>query len=259
MTLIKDFDGFLFEGRYDKLTGEICSAIMKKIKETNTGEEYFDGIKVIYKDTDDVPSFLELIENEKYFLVGDFVGDKMVNFSDAVPLSSSISGVDVTVYLTIVRDEFPPYPGDFILDGETDDQNSVIYTYISIDPTKEPECYREVSLDLRNLIRHEVEHLTQRGYNVIDSKKIRRNDATRRRIQDNPEIRHKYYKLKDEVPANLQGLYSEAKSRKLPFKDVVNSYLDKKVDQGIISPIEKIRIYRLWKNSAEKIGGLPPL
>lgn len=245
MTLIKNFSGFLFEGRYDKLTGEICSAIMRKIKETNTGEEYFNKIKVIYKDTDDVPSFLELIERKKYFLVGDFIDD--------------VSGVDVTVYLTIVRDEFPPYSGDFILDGETDDQNSVIYTYISLDPTKEPECYKEVSLDLRNLIRHEVEHLTQRGYNVIDSKKIRRNDAMRRRIQDNPEIRHKYYKLKDEVPANLQGLYSEAKSRKIPFKDVVNSYLDKKVDQGIISPIEKIRIYRLWKNAAEKIGGLPPL
>lgn len=245
MTLIKDFSGFLFEGRYDRLTGEICSAIMRKIKETNTGEEYFEKIKVIYKDTDDVPSFLELIEKRKYFLVGDFVDDA--------------AGVDVTVYLTIVRDEFPPYPGDFILDGETDDQNSVIYTYISIDPTKEPECYGEVSLDLRNLIRHEVEHLTQRGYNVIDSKKIRRNDAMRKRIQNNPEIRHKYYKLKDEVPANLQGLYSEAKSRKMPFKEVVNSYLDKKVDQGIISPLERIRIYRLWKNSAEKIGGLPPL
>lgn len=245
MTLIKDFDGFLFEGRYDKLTGEICSAIMRKIKETNTGEEYFDKIKVIYKDSDDVPSFLELIEKGKYFPIGDFIDD--------------VSGIDVTVYLTVIRDEFPPYAEDFILDGETDDQNSVIYTYISIDPTKEPECYTEVSSDLRNLIRHEIEHLTQRGYNVIDSKKMRRNDAIRRRIAENPGIRHHYYKLKDEIPANLHGLYSEAKSRKMPFVEVVNKYLQRKVDQGIISPKEMNQIYLLWQEKAKKIGGLPPL
>ena len=245
MTLIKDFSGFLFEGRYDKLTGDICSSIMRKIKETNTGEEYFGGIKVIYKDTDDVPSFLDLIEKEKYFLLDHFVDE--------------VSGVDVTVYLTVIRDEFPPYSGDFILDGETDDENSVIYVYISLDPTSEPKSYAEIAFDLRNLVRHEIEHLTQRGWGEKEGKRMRRNEAMRRRIQSNPEIRHKYYKLKDEIPANLQGLYSEAKSRKLPFKDVVNAYLDKKVEQGIISPIEKIRIYRLWKNSAEKIGGLPPL
>ena len=245
MTLIKNFNGFLFEGRYDKLIGEICSAIMRKIKETNTGEEYFDGIKVIYKDTDDVPSLLELIEKEKYFLVGDFIDD--------------VSGIDVTVYLVIIRDQFPPYSGDFVLDGETDDQNSFIYTYISIDPTKEPGCYTEISFDLRNLVRHEVEHLTQRGYNVIDSKKVRRNDATRKRISKTPSIRHKYYKLRDEIPANLQGLYSEAKSRKIPFADVVNRYLQKKVDQGIISPKEMSQVYLLWKDETKKIGGLPPL
>jgi len=245
MTLIKDFGGFLFEGRYDRLTGDICSAIMRKIKETNTGEEYFNKIKVIYKDTDDVPSFLELIEKEKYFSVGDFIDE--------------VSGIDVTVYLTIVRDEFPPYPGDFILDGETDDQNSVIYTYISIDPTKEPGCYTEVAFDLRNLVRHEIEHLTQRGYNLKDAKKIRRNDAMRKRISADPLIRHRYYKLRDEIPANLQGLYSEAKSRKIPFKEAVNKYLQNKVDQGIISPKEMNRIYFMWRDRAKQIGGLPDL
>lgn len=243
MTLIKDFSEFLFEGRYDKLTGEICSAIMRKIKETNTGEEYFDGIKVIYKDTDDVPSFLDLIEEERYFLVGEF--------------ADNVSGIDVTVYLTIVRDQFPPYSKDFILDGETDDQNSVIYTYISIDPESEPQCYTEIAFDLRNLVRHEVEHLTQRGYGEKPGKRVRRNEAMRRRISDNPSLRYKYYQLKDEIPANLQGLYSEAKSRKIPFGEVISKYLQNKVDQGIISPKEMNQIYLLWRDKAKKIGGLP--
>ena len=245
MNLIKDFDGFLFEGSYDKLTGDISSAVMRRIKETDNGEEYFDGIKVIYTAKDEVLGFKEMIDKEQYLMIDHFV--------------DGVSGIDVTVYLTIVRDEAPEYTGQFILDGETDDENSIIYLYLYLTPGSEPKVYSEIAFDLRNLIRHEIEHLTQRGWGEKTGKKMRRNEATRGRITSNPELYYRYYKLKDEIPANLHGIYSEAKSRKIPFKDMVNIYLDKKVQQGIIPPIEKMRIYRLWKAAAEKIGGLPPL
>lgn len=245
MNLIKNFDGFLFEGSYDKLTGDIASAVMRKIKESNNGEEYFEGVKVVYGPGDEVPDFDEMIDNDQYFEIDHFV--------------DSVSGVDVAINLTVVRDEAPEYPGEFILDGETDDQNSVIYLYLYLTPGVEPRVYSEIAFDLRNLIRHEIEHLTQRGWGEKEGKKMRRNEAVRKRIKENPELYYRYYKLKDEIPANLQGIYSEAKSRKIPFKEMVNRYLDKKVEQGIIPPIEKMRIYRLWKAAAEKTGGLPPL
>jgi len=245
MSLVKNFDDFLFEGSYDKLTGDISSAVMRKIKETNNGEEYFDGVKVIYGPKDDVPDFIELIENEEYLEIDHFI--------------DQISGIDVRVVISIIRDETPEYDGEFILDGETDDQNSIIYLYLYLTPGVEPKVYSEIAIDLRNLIRHEIEHLTQRGWGEKTGKRMRRNEAVRRRITENPDLYYRYYKLKDEIPANLQGLYSEAKTRKMPFKEVVNMYLDKKVQQGIIPPIEKMRIYRLWKAAAEKIGGLPPL
>lgn len=245
MSLVKSFDDFLFEGSYDKLTGDISSAVMRKIKETNNGEEYFDGVKVIYGPKDDVPDFIELIENEEYLEIDHFI--------------DQISGIDVRVVISIIRDETPEYDGEFILDGETDDQNSIIYLYLYLTPGVEPKVYSEIAIDLRNLIRHEIEHLTQRGWGEKTGKRMRRNEAVRRRITENPDLYYRYYKLKDEIPANLQGLYSEAKTRKMPFKEVVNMYLDKKVQQGIIPPIEKMRIYRLWKAAAEKIGGLPPL
>ena len=82
MSSVKGFDEFLLEGSYDKLTGEIASAVMRKIKETNTGEEEFDGIKIIYGPGDDVPSFNEMIENEEYLDIDHFV--------------DSVSGIDVT-------------------------------------------------------------------------------------------------------------------------------------------------------------------
>jgi hypothetical protein len=245
MSLIKSFDDFLFEGSYDKLTGEIASAVMRKIKETNTGEEYFDGVKVIYGPGDDIMSFNDMIDNDQYFEIDHF--------------ADNVSFIDCIVNLTIIRDEAPEYKGEYILDGETDDQNSVIYLYLYLTPGVEPRVYPEIAVDLRNLIRHEIEHLTQRGWGEKEGKKMRRNEGVRKRITSNPELYYRYYTLKDEIPANLQGLYSEAKTRKLPFKEVVHNYLDKKVGQGIIPPTEKMRIYRLWKAAAEKIGGLPPL
>lgn len=245
MSLIKNFGQFLFEGSYDKLTGEISSAVMKKIKETNNGEEYFDGVKVVYKSTDKVPNFKDLIEDEQFIEVGYFI--------------DSVSGLDVRVALTVIRDEAPEFQGDFVIDGETDDENSIVFIYAYLTPGSEPGSYSEMAFDLRNLIRHEIEHLTQRGWGQKPGKKMRRNEIVRDRVTSDPDLFHRYYTLKDEIPANIQGIYAEAKSRKIPFKDMVNLYLDKKVSQGIIPSNQKSRIYRSWKKTAEKIGGLPPL
>ena len=245
MSLIKAFGDFLFEGRYDSLTGKISAAVMRKIKETDNGEEYFDGVKVIYGPEDSVPGFIYLIEKGMHINVDYFVDE--------------VSGIDVEVVISIIRDEAPVFERDFILDGETDDQSSVIYIFVQLTPGSEPRVYPEIAVDLRNLVRHEIEHLTQRGWGEIEGKKMRRNEGVRKRINSNPELYHRYYTLKDEIPANIQGLYSEAKTRKLPFKEVVHNYLDKKVEQGVIPPTEKTRIYRLWRAAAQRIGGLPPL
>ena len=218
---------------------------MRKIKETNNGEEYFDGIKVIYGPEDSVPGFIYLIEKGMHINVDYFVDE--------------VSGIDVEVVISIIRDEAPVFERDFILDGETDDQSSVIYIFVQLTPGSEPRVYPEIAVDLRNLVRHEIEHLTQRGWGEIEGKKMRRNEGVRKRINSNPELYHRYYTLKDEIPANIQGLYSEAKTRKLPFKEVVHNYLDKKIEQGVIPSTEKTRIYRLWRAAAQKIGGLPPL
>ncbi len=97
MSLVKGFDEFLLEGRYDSLTGKISAAVMRKIKETNNGEEYFDGVKVVYGPEDDVPSFNDLIEDEEYLEVDYFV--------------DPVSNIDVTVYISIIRDEAQEYQG----------------------------------------------------------------------------------------------------------------------------------------------------
>ena len=242
---IYESEGFLFEGKYDRLVGQISADAMRLIKETNTPNGEYDGVKIRYTEKDDVPGFDSLIDDMQFLDVGNYL--------------DSDTNLDVFVKLIIIRDEAPMYNEDFILDGNADEDAAIIYIELTINPATEPQCYIDLAPEMRNLIRHEMEHLTQRGWNEIPAKKIKRNDAQRVKIQSNPGIYYKYYKLKDEVDANLHGIYSEAKTRKIPFADMITRFLEDKESKGIVPADKKQEIYRLYKNRALKIGGLPNL
>ena len=251
MSNIKSFSSFVnesilvMEGRYDNIVGQIVSDTINLIKRSNNGEETYDGIKVRYTAKDDVPSFYELIENGTYLNVGEYTTER--------------SGIDVTVKLVIVRDELPVYPDAYIISGDADDESAVIYLEISINPEFEPQCYSDITPDLRDIVRHEVEHLTQRGWNEKPNKFIRHNLGAREKIQLDPNLRYRYYQLKDEVDANLHGLYAKAKTTKRPFSDVAMEFLDRQARKGIIPENKKREIYNVWKKRAALIKGLPPL
>ena len=251
MSNIKSFSSFMnesilvMEGRYDNIVGQIVSDTINLIKRSNNGEETYDGIKVRYTAKDDVPSFYELIENGTYLNVGEYTTER--------------SGIDVTVKLVIVRDELPVYPDAYVISGDADNESAVIYLEISINPEFEPQCYSDITPDLRDIVRHEVEHLTQRGWNEKPNKFIRHNLGAREKIQLDPNLRYRYYQLKDEVDANLHGLYAKAKTTKRPFSDVAMEFLDRQARKGIIPENKKREIYNVWKKRAALIKGLPPL
>lgn len=251
MSNIKSFESFVnesmlvMEGRYDSLVGQIVSATLNLIKQSDNGEETFDGVKIRYTANDNVPSFFELIEDETYLSVGEYTTER--------------SGIEVIVKLVIVRDESPVYPDAYIISGDADDESATIYLEISINPEFEPQCYSDIVPDLRDIVRHEIEHLTQRGWNEKPGKLMKHNQVTRKRIELDPNLRHRYYQLKDEVDANLHGLYAKAKSMKKPFSEVVVEFLDRQARKGIIPDNKKREIYNIWKKRATIIKGLPPL
>ena len=75
---------------------------------------------------------------------------------------------------------------------------------------------------LANLLRHEIEHLTQSGYNTLpgkylpDDQHLRRNAST-----------VEYLTLDKEVPAAVQGISLQAKKEKRNFYDVLVEYLSR--------------------------------
>lgn len=242
---ISESEGFLFEGKYDRLVGQISADAMRLIKDSNTPNGEYDGVKIRYTKNDEVPDFNDLIDDMQFLEVGDYM--------------DTDTNLDVFVKLVIIRDEDPEYTQDFILDGNADEDPSILYIELSVNPAAEPQCYIELAPEMRNLIRHEIEHLTQRGWNTIPSKEMKRNYAQRIKIQSDPESYYKYYKLKDEVDANLHGIYAEAKTRKKPFQEMVIKFLDDRIAKGIVPADRKQEIYTLYKNRALKIGGFPNL
>ena len=52
----------------------------------------------------------------------------------------------------------------------------------------------------------------------------------------------------------IQGLYNKAKKLKQPFAQVVNSYLDIWVNNGVISGTDKNTILKKWRSMLPKLG-----
>ena len=132
---------------------------------------------------------------------------------------------------------------------------------------KNPD-WQQVSFDLKDVVRHELEHLTQDGDNekggvISDDPKLARpskymkDDQLMRDLIDADLLpKSQYFKLEKEVDAMLQGLYFKAKKAKRPFKDVINDYLNIFIDQETITQEEKENILNIWR-SRNKALSLP--
>jgi hypothetical protein len=114
---------------------------------------------------------------------------------------------------------------------------------------KNPD-WQEVSFDLKDVVRHELEHLTQDGENVKPGKYIEDDALVRGMIDMGVMDKDEYYQLPKEVDAMIQGMYFKAKKSRTPFADVVEDYFEK---AGVeLENRKKIRI--LWNKRLPKLG-----
>ena len=134
-----------------------------------------------------------------------------------------------------------------------------ISLYFQVDPRTLPKLWSTISMDVKDIIRHEVEHLSQAGYNVVPAKELPDDRMLRSYIQDLGLMpASNYYLLDKEVPAMLQGMYYKAKKMKKPFKDVVNAYLDIFVNNDTITKGDKQEILHRWRIAGKDLN-LPSL
>ena len=245
----------LKEGMYDRLVGQINKDVFKTIKAAMVGSgtqekpKKFKGYEV-RKDPIPTTKIGDMLNAEKrYLYVGEY--------------SDNVSGVDVEVELKFAVTEDGVEKGKFYIDGsaETDEEFPSIEVQIGVHPEDGESIFSKIQPILRDLVRHEIEHLTHgnKSASAKYSKVMRGDTAMRVKIRQNPELYYKYFLLPKEVDANIHGLYSKAKTMKKPYQIVVDDYLDGLVRDTIITQKNRELIYKTWKARIPKIGGLPNL
>ena len=245
----------LLEGMYDKLVGEINKDLFKTIKSAMNGSgtqekpKKYKGYEV-RKDPIPTTKIGDLFNSENRNL---YVGE----------YNDNVSGVDVEVQLKFAVTEDGVQPGKFYIDGsaEADEDYPSIEVQIGIHPNDGEKIFSKIQPVLRDLIRHEIEHLThgRKSASAKLSKIMRGDEKMRARIRGNEEHYYKYFLLPKEVDANIHGLYSKAKTMKKPYQQIVDDYLDSLVNDFIITQKNRDLIYKTWKARIPKIGGIPNL
>ena len=161
-------------------------------------------------------------------------------------------GEDIEVEASL---ELSPDVENLKVDGGADDEEDFIAVNFKVNPNKLPEYWSEISFNLKDVIRHEIEHLTHgEGFMLKPGKSMENDQILRQMIDSELLPRADYFKLEKEIDANLQGMYFRAKKERRPLKDVVNVYLDSQD----ITPEEKAEIMDLW-NKRTKALGLPSI
>jgi hypothetical protein len=176
-------------------------------------------------------------------------GEEISNFSDSFESDDLVFDVQAVLKLKPGSKELNVDGGaDYSPEGEYDD---LVLVAFEIDPALLPEFWEEISMNLKDVIRHEIEHLTHSNSDNLNLGKHIEDDQYIRDLIDAKMLKGKeYFLLPKEVDANLQGMYYRAKKEKRPFADVVNTYLDAQK----ITPEEKEEILTVWRKRLPALG-----
>jgi hypothetical protein len=235
----------IVEGRYDSLVTELSRKLLSVVKDSiscvQNPKGEFAGKRIYFDSVDAAPNIDDNLFPEIYF-------EEVENVT--IPLE---------FYLTL-KVQWIRGLNDFRYGGDAynetkrqSDDLPLIEVRFELDPTNYPKVLNKVAMQLRDILRHEIEHVTQSGWNTISSKYIKSDMALRKKIETGALPPARYFTLPKETPAMIHGLYTKAKKSKQPFNQVVD-YLSVWVNNGTISTQEKQQIINTWKQYLPKLG-----
>ncbi len=202
----------LSEGRYDKVSGEIVDLIWGFIRDS--------------KNNDDGP---DEVSGYKY----DFTSKE----------------IDVLLTVYIKREEGISYQ----LSVDAGQSGDEIDFLIHLNPAYEPQSYVKLNSKLQDAVRHEIEHILQGPNNIsFKEKKAQPTSMAHREKIQTPGNTHKYFTLRDEIPAMVNGMYRQAKTEKRSLVDIFKEYIGYYLEQGEITQKQYDKILNVWINYAKK-------
>jgi hypothetical protein len=210
----------LNEGRYDKITNQVSREVFAKFKEI-----YDSGAK----------------EGNFTFSVGP---DDEEIFSE--DLEFNLEG-----YIEVSDEMYQPDGGaNAGYDDDGEEITPLIQVSFKIPQDPKEFKWSEVSFDIKDIVRHEIEHLTQDGENIKSGKYLEDDQLIRRLIDADMLPKSQYFKLEKEVDAMLQGLYFRAKKSKTPFKVAILDYF-KRVG---LTKEEQKQILNIWRGRRKALA-----
>lgn len=144
------------------------------------------------------------------------------------------------------------YIQGFSDDGDRDVCGKIWIDFI-VDPLDLPNKWSDIYFDLIDVLRHEMEHLTQSGWNEKPGKWLEDDSFKRNLINQGLLDSYLYLLLPKEIDANLQGLALKSRKKKEPLINTIQQYLDSEE----ISVEEKGFVIEVWRKRAIQIGGIP--
>jgi len=137
---------------------------------------------------------------------------------------------------------------DFYLDAAVSDDKdeNVILVTLFFSPKFSPKSYEKLFYKLQEVMRHEIEHLTQGGPNRIHDRPIYYGSTS------DLKTTYGHHKNKIEVPALVHGFYRRAKLEKRPLDEVMIEDLDADIQKGFLSKKQAENLLNMWLDYAKK-------
>ena len=238
----------IIEGRYDQLVSSLSNKLLSVIKDSYSSvtdpEGMFSGTKIFYKKGEPVPHIEDDTEQPNVYF------EEVENTTIPVEfyLQLKIQWLEGSNDLHVGGDAYNETKRN------SADAPPLIEIRFKIDPTEYPKALSEIAMDLRDTLRHEIEHITQSGWNTIDSKYIPSDQALRKKIETGDAPPARYFTLPKEIDAMIQGLYLRAKKTRMPFKQVVDNYLNIWIQNDSITEKDKQNVLDVWRKRLPALG-----
>jgi len=230
--MIKRFSQFIFESKYDSLASVFARdafGIIKKTAGSKLGKEISREFEY------DNP--LEFILSIKLVRVEEFEPAKSKYFNrlpwEVINFENKGFAIDANSFIP----------------KENEPESPEIEIVLYISPEAEPQCYPELNYKLIDNIRHELEHLLQKGINKRTGHIVN----TRKSIRSRAESDYHYFLLADEIPAMVAGMYASAKKKRVPLDQEFEEYLKPFIETKLISQPEADKVMSTWVTFAKKV------
>ena len=228
--------GTLTRKLYEKVTKDsiICDNCGWDWKIKDGGDDLYICHKCDYDNTPKLHEgrYDQEVSMQSRYIINIFKAELGRNFEGES--EGNIDGIEYTLETRLILsdiEELGPLP--FVVNGQADEDTVVIQ--INYNPEGFPAAYNDLIAEVKDTLRHELEHVGQYAFG-----KGVEPDGT-----DPDDVSSfEYFTLDYEIPAFVQGLYKNAKTKKITLTQAIDNFLEER--EAELTDEESAKVKEIW-------------